>query len=426
MPQDSTERTTAFERQLDHLYRFTGLVGSTLRVDMILEDTLSPLLHIGRARKVLISLAPLGEFDKPIIKKRNWDELGDLPVAPDDVALLGTDVLCAENNEDLPEFLEDLRGEQNLPLAVVPLWAYGRALGVLVFATNGDPFDALTVNLLLTAGRQLALAVENARLFAELEMSYHHMLYTQEETIRNERMAAVGTLAATMAHEIRNPLATIFSSLSQIKKHAQITGDSATLLQIAEEEAIRMNRIVSGLLEFARPGMPRFEEVTLSVIVRDVIQNISDNLDKDNKTKFIVTPEREDISAEVDATLFKKALHLILDNAVAAVDPDEGLITVEITQEMEQYQKKEIAVITITDNGHGVTREIQNKVFEPFYSTKPSGIGLGLPTVARIVNDHGGMVTFDSQYKKGTTVRMAFYLEQSDITLPLPPEEMGL
>jgi signal transduction histidine kinase len=68
----------------------------------------------------------------------------------------------------------------------------------------------------------------------------------------------------------------------------------------------------------------------------------------------------------------------------------------------------------VKDNGHGVTREIQNKVFEPFFSTKPSGIGLGLPTVARIVNDHGGTTTFDSQFKKGTTVRLAFYKEQSE------------
>ena len=101
----------------------------------------------------------------------------------------------------------------------------------------------------------------------------------------------------------------------------------------------------------------------------------------------------------------------MLDNAVAAVDSKNGAIVVKITAEVEQHQKKDVVKITVQDNGHGVTREIQNKVFEPFYSTKPTGIGLGLPTVARIVNDHGGMVTFDSQYKHGTTVSLTFFKE---------------
>ena len=401
------------EGQLDHLYRFTGLVGSTLRVDMLLEDTLNPLLDIGGADSVLISLVALGEAETPVVKRRNWPGPRDAVMASDDVAMLGTDVVCPMRGEALPESLRNALGDPLFSVAVVPLWAYGRPLGILALGAVEHSFDAATLSLLLTAGRQLALAVENARLFADLEMSYHHLLYTQEEMIRSERMAAVGTLAATMAHEIRNPLATIFSSLSQIRKHAQITGDSATLLQIAEEEAVRLNRMVSGLLEFARPGVPRFEEVPLAGVIRDVIQGIKGTLDPSNNIQFIVKPELEDLTADIDVTLFKKAVHHVIDNAVAAVDPQEGIITVDIKPEIEQYQKKEIVVVTVTDNGHGVTKDIQNKVFEPFYSTKPSGIGLGLPTVVRIVNDHGGMVTFDSQYKSGTTVKMAFYKDQS-------------
>lgn len=422
---NKTERER-FDRQLDHLYRFTGLVGSTLRVDMLLEDTLSPLLDISRATRILVSLVSMGENDAPIVKTKGWDGLDEIVVAPDDVAVLGTDVIVPNNNVNMPNSLKHFFDGIADTWAMVPLWAYGRPLGIMVLVTREDVFDDATLSLLLTAGRQLALAVENARLFADLEMSYHHLLYTQEEMIRSERMAAVGTLAATMAHEIRNPLATIFSSLSQIKKHAQITGDSATLLQIAEEEAIRLNRMVSGLLEFARPGVPRFDSVALSGIVREVIQQFRDTKEGVDEIRFTVESEREDLTAEVDITLFKKAIHHVIDNAVAAVDPKEGVITVEIKNEVEQYQKKDVLVVIVTDNGHGVTREIQNKVFEPFFSTKPSGIGLGLPTVARIVNDHGGTVTFDSQYKSGTMVRMAFYRDQTAMRQPPSAGELGL
>ncbi len=415
MPDKSDDRDRFWEDQLDHLYRFADLVGSTLRVDMLLEDTLNPLLDIGGASQALISLVSLGETNTPIFKEKNWSNIKELPMESDEIAPLGTDALCSNTGEGLPELLRPVYDSVKSPLAVIPLWAYGRPLGILALANTERPFDGPTLSLLLTAGRQLALAIENARLFADLEMSYHHLLYTQEEMIRSERMAAVGTLAATMAHEIRNPLATIFSSLSQIRKHAQITGDSATLLQIAEEEAVRLNRMVSGLLEFARPGVPRYEDIQLSGIIRDIIQQFKDTLDPDSHIEFSVVPEREDLTADIDLTLFKKAIQRVIDNAVAAVDNEKGRIEVRISTEMDQYQKKPIVVVTVTDNGHGVTREIQNKVFEPFYSTKPSGIGLGLPTVARIVSDHGGMVTFDSQYKKGTTVRMAFYKEQSAV-----------
>jgi signal transduction histidine kinase len=243
-------------------------------------------------------------------------------------------------------------------------------------------------------------------------MSYHRLLYNQEEKINSERTAAVGSLAATMAHEIRNPLATIFSSLSQIKKHAHITGDAATLLQIAEEEAVRMNRIVSGLLEFARPGVPRFDRVNLVDIAKDVATETRKLIDAQKNIEIVLEPESTEMTADVDATMVKKALHHVMENAVAAVDPKKGRIVVKIVSEVEQHQKKDVVKITVEDDGIGVTKDIQNKVFEPFYSTKPSGIGLGLPTVARIINDHGGMVNFSSEPKEGTVVSLTFFKER--------------
>jgi signal transduction histidine kinase len=408
------DSVSEFDRQLDHLYRFAGMVGSTLRVDLLLEDALGPLLDIAGADRALVSLLRWGSAEGTVTKHQGWDSLADLRLEPEKIAPLGTDIITASAGNDLPEAAAVLfGGTVDYAVAVVPLWAYGRPLGILALGKLDAPFDHSAEKLLHTAGRQLALSIENARLFSDLEMSYHHLLYTQEEMISSERMAAIGTLAATMAHEIRNPLATIFSSLSQIKKHAQVEGDAATLLQIAEEEAVRLNRIVSGLLEFARPGVPRFEMVAIVDAIKNVISDLDLGEDKGCKIAFAVKAEADDITAELDMTLFKKAMHHVLDNAIAAVDPGKGTVEISVTSEREQHGERDIVIVTVKDNGHGVTREIQNKVFEPFYSTKPSGIGLGLPTVARIVNDHGGMTTFDSQYKKGTTVRLAFYKEQA-------------
>lgn len=410
---NSAERKTyddELETQLDHLYRFAGAVGSTLRVDLLVADALLPLLSIAGGDKVIIFLCRLKNVDKQIVRHIGFDDMTPGEIDPDDVANLGTGLNRTPDDSKPPEWVfRAIGGEVENP-AVVPLWAYGRPLGLMVLSRK-KTFDPRTLKLLHTAGRQLGLAIENARLFGDLEMSYHHLLYNQEEMISSERMAAIGSLAATMAHEIRNPLATIFSSLSQIKKHAHVTGDAATLLQIAEEEAVRMNRIISGLLEFARPGVPKFYRINLVDIVKDVADGISRFMESECAVKIEVTPDNAVMTADADAAMVKKAVHHVLDNAVAAVDPKKGKVEIKITDEVEQHHKRDVVKITFMDNGHGVTRDIQNKVFEPFYSTKPSGTGLGLPTVARIVNDHGGMVNFNSQYKQGTTVVLTFFKE---------------
>ncbi len=401
-----------FERQLDHLYRFAGTVGSTLRVDMLIEDALNPLLSIASGDRIFVVLCKSEHLENAVVKNIGFDSAFEVEISADDIAHLGTDIHYGQDSAALPAWIPLLLGKDEEPnLAVIPLWAYGRPLGLMI-VTRRKPFDNRTLKLLHTAGRQLALALENARLFGDLEMSYHHLLYNQEEKISSERMAAVGSLAATMAHEIRNPLATIFSSLSQIKKHAHVEGDAATLLQIAEEEAMRMNRIVSGLLEFARPGMPKFDRVNLVDIARDVATETRRIIENQKNIDIDLQPEEPEMVADVDVTMVKKVLHHVVDNAVAAVDPKKGKIVIKITRELEQHQKKDVVKITVEDDGSGINKDIQNKVFEPFYSTKPSGIGLGLPTVARIVNDHGGMVSFSSEFKQGTVVSLTFYKDR--------------
>jgi signal transduction histidine kinase len=141
--------------------------------------------------------------------------------------------------EDLPGSLRTKLGKLPGPLAVVPLWAHAHLRGVAVLIRAEGTFSPSILKLLTAAGRQLALAAENSQLLSDLQNSFRKLLDTQEELIRSERLAAISQLSATMAHEIRNPLATIFSAVSQIRKHGNVEGTFATLLDIAEEEATR-------------------------------------------------------------------------------------------------------------------------------------------------------------------------------------------
>ncbi|MCP4676668.1 MAG: hypothetical protein GY854_14385 [Deltaproteobacteria bacterium] len=392
--------------ELDHLYRFVGAVGSNLDVDTLADDALSPLLTMGRGNKVLIVIIN-DQNDNTIIKQRGWPSLTTITFKSRDIADLGLEAIGYGSSEEVPAPFGELLGKEPGSWAIIPLAAYGRQLGLVMVGREDEPFNASTLKLLNTAGRQLAMAVENSRLFGDLQQSYQRLMDAQEELIQSERLAALGGLAATMAHEIRNPLATIFSSLSQIRKHAQITGDSATLLEIAEEEAIRLNRMVGGLLEFARPRIPRIEEVQPLDIVNEVIEGVVGNpeFQKGVELSATVIGKDKDFVARLDPELFRRAVLHLVNNGVAAVESGEGKVSVELQAGKGEDEEMSLAVV---DNGCGISPGIRHNAFEPFFSTQPSGIGLGLPVVKRIAEDHRGSIVIDSKPGEGTRVQLLF------------------
>lgn len=395
--------------QLDHLYRFTGIVGGTLDGETMLNDALDPIFSLAQAKKVLLQIAPTPPEagDMTLFIQRGWEEKPGPLMTPEDIFELGAEATVFERYDSLPKSLRAAVKRFDGPAALVPLQAHGRRLGYILFVRGAkDPqFNANTRKMLSTAGRQLALATENARLFSDLESSYSRLMGAQEELIRSESLAALGGLAATMAHEIRNPLATIFSSLSQIRKHANITGDSATLLEIAEEEALRLNRMVAGLLEFARPRTPRPERVHPCALVRDLIDRTLEKGAVPEDARIELKAADEDFEADIDPELFQRAVGHVLSNALAALPRKDGRIEVEIVYETTPHER---LTVKVSDNGPGIPAQYRDKVFDPFFSSKPSGIGLGLSVVKRIVEDHRGRVQIDSEQGKGTTACLLF------------------
>ncbi len=390
--------------KLDHLYRFAGTVGRNLDVKTLITDTLGPLLTMANAEKVLVALVEGDGFENSTIRQIGWDRQPQIESLPRAIAVLENDASSYSSTGDLPGFLSHAFAETEGAWALVPLFAYGQQLGLLILSRTNEPFSVATLKLLNAAGRQLALAVGNSRLFTDLQASYRQLMDAQEELIKSERLAALGGLAATMAHEIRNPLATIFSALSQIRKHTDMSGDSATLLEIAEEEALRLNRMVGGLLEFARPRIPRFEEVRPADVVSEVIKATLGKEDLPKGIELELVPGAEDIVTKLDPELLKRALQNLAANAVAAIESGKGKIAVEV----KKTDREGELIITVSDNGCGITTDVKHSVFEPFFSTQPSGIGLGLPIVKRIVEDHRGSVEIDSEEGVGTTVKLVF------------------
>ncbi len=297
--------------------------------------------------------------------------------------------------------------------AIVPLFIEGQPVGMLTLARTLDaPYTEGELRGAEVLGVQMASLLERARLYDEasqlyidLKKSYDDLARTQAELVRHERLAALGELAAVMAHEVRNPLGVIFNSLTTLKRLLHPTGDAEMLLSMVGEEADRLNRIVADLLDFARPYELTKKPIAIEPIIASAI---------DAATKSIHTPQVKVVSQipsalplfPVDAHFVRQGLVNLLVNAVQAM-PKGGVVTVKASLEGEGPNSW--LVIDVSDEGVGLTPRAAEKMFQPFFTTKATGTGLGLAVVKRIVDAHLGEVSARVNANgRGTTFRCRF------------------
>jgi len=220
-----------------------------------------------------------------------------------------------------------------------------------------------------------------------------------------ERLATAGELAAGMAHEIRNPLAAIVNATALLTDEAGLTPDErATTLAAIRTEARRLNRILSDFLRFARPR----EAHRASGDIREVVQHVG-ALIRDDRSRA----SRVDVRVAVDPAVPRFAfdrdqviqvLWNVALNGVEAMN-GRGRLSLEVAR-----QNGDVA-LAVSDTGPGIPRDRLPRVFEPFYSGKPNGSGLGLTIAERIVVAHGGRIEIDSEPGRGTRVTLLFPLE---------------
>ncbi len=292
----------------------------------------------------------------------------------------------------LPTDSSALAAEGFVHIALVPLTVAGRPSGVLTLSRNHDtPFTGAEVKSAEILGVQMATLLERARLYEELKDSYEQLGRAQQELVRHERLVAVGELSAVMAHEMRNPLGVIFNSLATIKRLWPPEGDAALLLGMVGEEADRLNRIVGDLLDFVRP----WELTRKPSAVEPIIANAIDAAAQAvlNANVRVVTEFTSELPPfPLDGPLLKQALTNLIVNAAQAM-PHGGTILVRaITEEAPQGGPPWL-VVAVRDEGVGLTERASSKLFQPFFTTRATGTGLGLAVVKRIVDSHMGEVT---------------------------------
>lgn len=231
----------------------------------------------------------------------------------------------------------------------------------------------------------------------------------EEDLKRADRLAAIGTMAAGLAHEIRNPLASISGSIEILKEELDGSGQSRKLMEIVLREIGRLDSLIADFLLFARPSSPQKNLAHLNKIINELLQVISNSPEFSPSINFFAKFE-EDVYLLGDEQQLKQAFWNLLINALQAM-PNGGEINITLRRLFSANPKEPGQVeIIISDTGIGIAESDLDKIFNPFFTTKEQGTGLGLSIVHRIIEGHGGKITVQSQLNKGTIFR---------ITLPI-------
>ena len=235
------------------------------------------------------------------------------------------------------------------------------------------------------------------------ELSAKRALEAQVQ--RAERLAAVGEMAAGLAHEVRNPLMSI-RGFAQLLQEDAVNKSQKEYLEIIVRETERMNSLIDQLLYYARPGVNRVEKVEVNLVV----ESVRKLLESQTKSRNIqlTTRLRKDLPAiACDREQLKQVLLNIVINAIQAVE-NNGRIRIT----SEANREKSCVEIAVEDNGAGILQEYQERIFDPFFTTKEQGTGLGLSVAFRLMETWGGTIRVESVKDRGSRFVLSFPLEE--------------
>ena len=277
----------------------------------------------------------------------------------------------------------------------------------------------LATDKLAAGDLQHEIPVRSRDELGTLTRSFNRMVrnlrQTQTELVRSEKLVYMGRLSAGVAHEIRNPLNAMKGAIVYLQKHKSQDPLIQEYTQIILEEINRLNRFVTEFLNFAKQSSPNPVTTDLHALLQNTLNFLGEELKTQGITvdvqwdpempRFMMDPHQME---QVFLNLFVNAMHAM---------PEGGRLMVSTAVEGNGRagMKRFRAVTSVRDEGIGISRDNLKKVFDPFFSTKETGTGLGLPISLGIVEGHGGKITVSSQAGHGTTVRVELPVEGQDL-----------
>jgi len=275
---------------------------------------------------------------------------------------------------------------------------------------NQNPITDEDIKILTMFSTQAGLAIENAILYRNLEEVHQRLKETQTFLVHQEKMAALGELSSTVAHEIRNPLVSIGGFARRLYRSVPDEAPEKRYTQTIMVEVSRLEKILSDLLDYTQKEPPTFGEVDLLQILEESFSLVSKEL---NGGQFELTKEYSEGIPKVmgDHRQLTQVFSNLFNNAYEAM---KGKGTLSLRARPVVKNGSTFVRIEVEDMGSGIDPENLHNIFNPFYSTKESGIGLGLPFVYKIIASHQGQIEVDNRPGEGVTFI---------ITLPAAREE---
>ena len=373
----------------------------TITADIMKVDVCSIYLY-DRSEDTLVLEATIGLNDDAVGKVRLNPGEGITGCA----AKQGRTVAVRDVTQDKRNKYIPITGEENYrSLLSVPLKFHDELIGVINVQTR-DPrtFQQNERRLLKTIAHQVSGLLRNARLFESVLSAKLELEHTQEKLIQSEKMAALGRLAATLSHELRNPLAGLKGATQLLLKKTAENDERSQYVHLILNEVDRLGRIVEDLLLFSRPRELRYALIDANRIIEDTLLLISQDLTIRGITLHKRLSKLPPIRADSDK--FKQVVVNIILNTIDAM-PDGGKLFVSSGLIRNEPDSRDFTTFQFKDTGHGMSADVLEHVFEPFYTTKSTGVGLGLAVCKTIIEEHGGSVSVSSNTDsdpKGTIV----------------------
>ena len=219
---------------------------------------------------------------------------------------------------------------------------------------------------------------------------------------RNEKLASLGMLAAGVAHEIRNPLTAIKAAVFMQQKKFQAGSQEHGDAELVQREILRLERIVTQFLQFARPAEPHLVKTPASAPLKEVQLFLAPELARANIQ--LLVEDFAPLQIQADAEQIKQVLINLVQNAADSIGRD-GTITLRARADRKSLANGEtnVVVLEVSDTGKGIPLDVQKRLFDPFFTTKNTGTGLGLSIAACLVQNHGGALQYQTRLNRGTT-----------------------
>lgn len=253
--------------------------------------------------------------------------------------------------------------------------------------------DVAEIDIGSGMGRLLQTQAQGGRVLLFQDVT--KIIHLEEKLKQHEKLAAVGQLAAGIAHEIRNPLASMSASIEMLKTAQEWTDpENKKLMEITLKEIDRLNGLITEFLDFVKPEKLKLVSLSLNDLLQEIVTAASGM--EEFKKMTTISTKFQTIQVLAHGEKLKQVVWNLLLNAVQAIK-EKGTIEIGCEAVSEQRVKW-----WVSDTGQGMTEEVLAHIYEPFFTTKPQGTGLGLPTVFKIIEAHHGEIKVNSVVGKGT------------------------